>query len=61
MYPTSILGKTVAGFIICIGLCTVAIPIGVIGANFSVIFDKQQRKYYLIEKHYKKKEKTTKN
>ena len=57
IYPTSVAGKIVAGFIICIGLCVIAIPIGVIGANFSDIFEKQKRKQRLIQKYKMKNKK----
>lgn len=59
MYPTSSAGKTIAGFMIIGGLALVAIPIGVVGSNFTVVSKKNERKHKLIEKHKKNKRKAT--
>ena len=56
MYPKTVIGKIIAGIILCFGICVIAIPIGVIGANFSVIFAQAERKHRLYKKFHVKKE-----
>jgi hypothetical protein len=56
MYPTTTAGKAVAGLAMGWSLCVLALPIGVIGNNFSNVwdeYDKEKRS----EKSYAEKEK----
>merc|ERR1712070_244009 len=43
MYPTTPAGKTIAGFCMAWSLCVLALPIGVIGGNFSNVWDEYDK------------------
>ena len=51
MVPVSDLGKTIAALTAVFGLALVALPIAVIGSNFSKIYFEEERESKLIKKH----------
>ena len=51
MYPTSFAGKTIATCCMLLGLLCLALPVSVIGANFSEVYTKANAKALEIEQH----------
>ena len=48
--PLSTLGKCFAGMTVILGIGLLAIPIGIIGSNFSVIYFAEEKKEKFIKK-----------
>ena len=60
MYPSSVLGKCLAGLIAIWGIMLIALPVAIIGSNFATIYSEEERKD-TIRKEYVEEQKKTKD
>ena len=54
MYPETVLGKILASFVFVWGIFLLALPIAIIGSNFSNVYNEEFTKQKIIDTNEKK-------